>query len=341
MAETGSDRGVTPADVLAVVVVYVPHLRGYFTDRLGVVRLSLESLIRHKPADTPLLVFDNGSCMEVRSLLAEGARRGEISYVLRSRTNIGTPAALRLILGLGIRRLIAYGDDDVFYDPGWLEAMLEVWSAFPQAGMVSGVATLDGADHAVEATLRLAREDRSIRWDGEPLLPEEWEEDWAVSTGRDPKARLELVRRTPVPRLVCAGREAYVGATHFQYLGRAEDLAACLPKAWPDSLMGNMRILDDGIDGLGRMRLSTPRRVTRHIGNAVSSRLREQARGRGFTVDEPRRPPQPTGFERRLASNTWMYGKLWVSYRRLGRLLDGEAIVPDSVAEAMQARDAR
>lgn len=333
MAEEGISRDVAAADVAAAVIVYVPHLRGYFTNRLAVVSLSLQSLIRHKPPQSKLVVFDNGSCEAVRSMLATHLQRGEIDLLVRSWTNIGTPAALRIILNMGLRPLIAYGDDDVFYYPGWLEAELAVWSAFPRVGMVSGVATLDGADHAIEATLRAAHRDPFIRLESEAYIPADWEADWARSTGRDPAARAEHARRRPVPLLERQGVQAFAGATHFQYLGRASELLAALPQDRPASLMGNMRVLDEGIDRMGRMRLSTVKRVVRHMGNAVADELRQEATAMGLDVASAHRPPRVTRLETLLEKNRWVHGKMWVAYRRIGRVLDGEGIVPDSVME--------
>jgi hypothetical protein len=335
-----AERAPSPADVLAVVVVYVPHLRGYFTNRLAVVRLSLESLIHHKPPETQFLVFDNGSCTEVRALLTGMLEDGRIDFMIRSRLNIGMPAAIRTIFQLGLRPVIAYGDDDVFYSPGWLEPQLEVLGRFPMAGMVSGVPTLDGADHAIEATLRALRSDPKVRLDSEARIPEVLEQDWALSTGRDPVQRATEARATPVPRLESDGMHLFLGATHFQYIGWAERLTACLPEAWPKSLMGNMRELDEAMDRNGYLRLSTAKRHVRHMGNAVADDLHQEAAAVGLRVGPVSQPPRPTGLESCLTRNLWVYGKLWVTYRRIGRLLDGEAIIPDAVAEAM-AREAQ
>jgi hypothetical protein len=328
-----------PADVLAVVVVYVPHLRGYFTNRLAVVKLSLESLARHKPPETKVLVFDNGSCEEVRVLLAGMLERGEIDFVLRSRVNIGTPAAVRTAFSLAVRPLIAYGDDDVYYYPGWLEAQLRVLASFPGAGMVSGVPTLDGADHALDATLLAARRDPSIRIDETARIPGEWEEDWAGSTGRDPQERRGLAASTPVPRLERDGAQAFVGATHFQYVGLATHLALSAPREWPDSLMGNMRELDHAMDERGLMRLSTTQRYVRHVGNAVGQALRREATAAGFDVLPPVRPPRVTRLEAALERNRSLHGKIWVTYRHIGRFLDGERILSDALVQARRQEE--
>lgn len=341
MTETGGVQPATPADVLAAVIVYVPHLRGYFTNRLPVVGLSLQSLIRHKPLETMLVVFDNGSCEEVRNLLGAHMRRGEIDLLVRSRTNIGTPAALRLLLNMDLRPLIAYGDDDVFYYPGWLEEELEIWSAFPEAGMVSGVPTLDGADHAIGATLNAAEGQPEIVMRAEAHIPAEWEADWASSTGRNPEARAEESLRRPVAMLERRGVRAFVGATHFQYLGRTRELLSALPVQQTTSLMGNMRILDEALDRQGRMRLSTTRRVVRHMGNAVTDDLRREAAAMGLHVLPASRPPHLTRLETLLERNRWVHGKMWVAYRRIGRVLDGEAIAPDHVPEGRRGEAAQ
>jgi len=331
----------SPADVLAVTVVYVPHLRGYFSNRLAVVRLSLESLIRHKPPETRLLVFDNGSCEAVRSLLEGWVECGEIDYVLRSRTNIGTPAAIHMVFRLGLRPVIAYGDDDVFFSSGWLEPLLEILGRFPMAGMASGVPTLDGADHSIAATLEAARADPLVHVDSKARIPEAWEEDWALSTGRDPVERAVQARATPVPRIESNGMCCFVGATHFQYVGWADRLAACLPVAWPTSLMGNMRDLDAAMDRQGYLRLSTADRLVRHMGNAIPDSLSREAAAIGLEVPPPHAPPRLTWLEKRLQRIRRVRSKVWVTYRHIGRLLDGEAILSDAFVQAQDPGERR
>ena len=329
------------SDVLAVVVVHVPHLLGYFSNRLAVVKLCLESLLRHKPAATQALVFDNGSCPEVGRFLEGLVGGGGLDFLWRSRTNIGTPAAMRLTFGLAHRPLVAYSDDDVFFFPGWLEPQLAVLGEFPGAGMVTGVPTLDGADHALESTLAWTRAERRLRVEPEAHIPEAWEEDWARSTGRDPAERLRQCRATPVARVGRQGIEALVGASHFQFVGPVARLWPCLPAEWPSSLMGNMRDLDESIDRAGFLRLSTTLRYVQHMGNAVSDGIRREAAGMGLPVADPVRPPWLTPLEVRLERNRRVHGKIWVTYRHLGRLLDGEDIVPDRPVESGQQAGAR
>ena len=59
----------TPARVTVAMLVYLPHLTGYFKHRFDVVKLSVASLLNNTSLDNDLLVFDNGSCEEVKTWL--------------------------------------------------------------------------------------------------------------------------------------------------------------------------------------------------------------------------------------------------------------------------------
>lgn len=52
---------LNPARITAGVVTYVPEETGYFQDRLAVIKLSLESLVKHADLPIDLIVFDNAS----------------------------------------------------------------------------------------------------------------------------------------------------------------------------------------------------------------------------------------------------------------------------------------
>ena len=324
----GPDRlsRVGPEDVLAAVLVYVPHLRGYFLNRLAVLDLCLKSLLRTKPAETPLLVFDNGGCEETRDYLAMLQSEGRIDYLVRSRMNVGTLAAIRMIVQISPKPILAYCDDDVFFSPGWLEAQLSLLAAFPEAGVVSGAPTLDGGMHAIAATIGRAGSAAAGLHLGESRIPEEWEVDWALSTGRDPEERRRFARETPIPTVRRDEVTAFAGATHFQFVGKVRAIAAGLPNEWPTSLMGGLRELDAGVDRAGYLRLSTAERVCRHIGNAVTPSMRFEAESQGYEVGRTIRSPRRTALNRYAAENRSLHSKLWTLYARLGLLLDGEEI---------------
>jgi hypothetical protein len=57
-----------------------------------------------------------------------------------------------------------------------------------------------------------------------------------------------------------------------------------LPKHWSGKLMGEMNELDQAVDDLGYLRLSTVDRFTRHMGNTISPEMLKTAQQLGVSV---------------------------------------------------------
>ncbi|MGH2606542.1 MAG: glycosyltransferase family A protein, partial [Anaerolineales bacterium] len=266
-----------PARVTAAVLVYLPHLSGYFERRLEVVKLSLESLLLHTDPPYDLLVFDNGSCEEALVYLRQLQRAGRIDYLLTSGENLGKLGALRLIAGAAPGEVIAYADDDTFFYPGWLPAHLKLLDSFPNVGMVSGSPERTLFDHGIASALRRAEADPEIRLARGQWIPETWELEWAVALGKDPVAYLERVRSIEELMLEMRGVRAYATACHNQFVAPKEVLARALAGDWPERLMGGLNDLDNAIDGAGCLRLTTVERTTKLIGNVVGADLAAEA----------------------------------------------------------------
>jgi hypothetical protein len=81
--------------------------------------------------------------------------------------------------------------------------------------------------------------------------------------------------------LECGGVEAFGSASHFQFLSPKKMIVNALPEIWSGQLMGEMNELDEAIDQLGYLRLSTVGRYTRHLGNAISPDLVDEAQQLG------------------------------------------------------------
>ncbi len=63
--------------------------------------------------------------------------------------------------------------------------------------------------------------------------------------------------------------EAIGAANHFQFVTPKKIILQALPSEWTGKLMGSMIELDQAIDDLGYLRLSTVQRYTRHLGNTL------------------------------------------------------------------------
>ncbi len=274
-----------PARVSLCIITYIPDESGYFEQRLQVLKLVFASLEAHTARPYDLLVFDNHSCPSVVKYLQSLNEQGLINFLVLSRQNIGKIDALQFLFKAAPGEIIAYSDDDIFFYPGWLEAHLHILENFPQAGMVSGVPVRNAARHATRSLNQLnvnPAEGFQARF--ERHIPDEWETDWAVSTGRDPQAHIAdtkdsldmLIQRLDTQGAVLS--EAVGAANHFQFIGWRSRLLQALPDQWSGKLMGAMIELDDAIDRAGYLRLSTSQRFVRHMGNRISQDVFDTAR---------------------------------------------------------------
>ncbi len=281
-----------PSPVTVAVLTYLPNLAGYFEQRLIVLKLALASLNAHTTPDHELYVFDNGSCETVVDYLVGLRQAGQIDCLLLSQRNLGKIDALRILFNAAPGEVIAYNDDDILFYPGWLEAHLEVLRLFPKVGMVSGVPVRNAAGHARKSLERLAEQGApGLSVLQERRIPDEWEADWAASTGRDPQAHLQATReqtdlvlrmQKPDGQGFC---EAIGAANHFQFVAPKQVILQALPGNWTGKLMGSMIELDEAIDNLGYLRLSTARRYTRHMGNSLSEAVRREVRSLGLPLE--------------------------------------------------------
>ncbi len=318
-----------PARVTVAVLVYIPYQYGYFARRFDVLRLCFNTLLRHTPEPHDLLVFDNNSCEAVKEFLRDLQERGLIRYLITSSENIGKLGALRIIAGAAPGEVIAYTDDDTFFYPGWLSAHLKILDAFPNVGMVSGCPERTLFDHGIESNLRLAEADPEVRLSRGQTIPEQWEREWAVALGRDVEAFLAQVRQMEDILLERNGVRAYATACHNQFLAPKAVLQEALAGPWTGRLMGGMNELDNTIDAAGYLRLCTPERTTRLIGNVVAEAMVEEARRLGVPVEGEVWRPQTVPARRprfvwllRWRPVRWFLGGL---YNRLFWLLSGQS----------------
>ncbi len=282
----GKQSGYSPARVTVAVLTFIPELEGYYRHRLEVLRACLESILINTAGEYDLMVFDNGSCPEVREYLSDKHQAGEIDLLMLSSRNLGKIGALQVMFNAAPGELISYCDDDILFYPGWLAAHLAVVDNYPNVGMVSGLPVRSAANRAVTANQSFISDPPDgLKIETKRWIPDEWERDWAFSTGRDPEELLASQREQADLHLTLDGVEAYPAANHFQYLARREVLLKAIPDEWSGRLMGKMVELDQTIDDQGGLRLSTTERYVRHIGNVVSPQMAEELHQMGIRVE--------------------------------------------------------
>ena len=333
-------NGDLVSPVTIVVLTHIPFSSGYHKYKLDVLKLCLRSIHQYTATPYRLLVFDNGSGEQAKRFLQQELERGSIDTLLRSECNIGKIGAFQIIFPAVKSRVVAYFDDDVFVYPGWLKAHLEILETFPQVGMVSGAAIRERFTHAVTSDLQFAAEHEDVALERGRFLPEQTERDFVESTGRWwPKYQAETAHIEDL-RLRYKGISAFATANHFQFVSPTASISRALPAEWSGRLMGQMRELDERMDELGFLRLSTASRCVRHLGNQLTPEYRSLVEPLGLRMIIRSRPALEVFMRRVLVkipgvkrlnfqANRWLYNRM--NSERQGRMK------PDSIGQGMGA----
>jgi glycosyltransferase involved in cell wall biosynthesis len=311
--------GYHPTRVTLAVLTHVPNLTGYFEHRFDVLRLCLESLIGNTPEPYDLMVFDNGSCPPVVDYLRELRDEGAIHYLMLSSQNIGKIGALQILFRACPGDVIAYNDDDVFFLPGWLEAHLQILDTYPKVGMVTGFYIRSHMSYGVKTTRAFANQPDVQTQEGF-LIDRVWEQHYIDNMGRTWEKYESEIEGCQELEFTYQGVKALASAGHHQFVAPKQIMLQALPNEWSGQLMGKMLELDEAIDGMGYLRLSTRDYVTRLLGNVVSEENAQVARSLGLdtakiTVHKTKKPSGLAKFYRipvirRIA--TGLYNRLHV-----------------------------
>ncbi len=261
----------SPADITIQMVTFIPFQEGYFEKSLDVLKLSLESLWEHTTGKYDLMIFDNGSCAEVRSYLLEQQESGKVQYLFLSDRNVGLPGAWNILFRAAPGKIVAYSDSDIYFYPGWLQEALHLLESFPKVGMVTGI-PLRSPQEFSSKTLEWAAADPQVAVARGVL--QDWEIFWAHAQSlglEEAEARTKYEKGEDV-QFTMNGATAFLGAGHFQFVSPRPVLEAVMP--FPYIMpMGNERYLDKKVNELGFLRLSTANMYVRHIGNRASDTL--------------------------------------------------------------------
>jgi len=313
-------------DVTVTTITHIPMLEGYWQHSLEVLRLCFGSLRASTQTPFDLMVFDNASCREVTDYLSGLKEEGLIQYLILSDQNFRKLGALDFLLRAAPGEFVAYADSDVYFLTGWLERSLEVMRAFPQAGMVSALPTVDKSDRFVASTLAGIASDSMVAVEKGPgLVPSAFIRAHQLSLGKDP-APLLSAERTDT-RLTRDGVRAFLSAQDFQFLTRREVISRVLPLDTTDEELTYdpiySPVFEAKVDRAGFWRLSTADYLVHHMGNSVpdlQSELAEIAPGLNFSqvVSSPAPAKKGGGlwqshWLRKVLKrlHTWSYRKLF------------------------------
>ena len=263
-----------PARVTVCLVVFIPNELGYYTHRFEVMKLCLRSLIANTPDDGyDLMVLDNGSCRPVVDYLQTLKDQGHIDFLFLLKSNIGKLNACSMMFQAAPGDVIAYSDDDVFFEPNWLGAQLELLDAYPRVGMVSARPVRKQFEYGNRYLPTYLTEFPDVTAEYGHFIPDAWEIEFLRSTGRS-VAELESIRQSCTDILLeYRGVKAYSTAAHFQFLTPRPIILEGFRLGASRVIGSEERRVEEAIDELGYARLSTFGRHVRHIGNVISADL--------------------------------------------------------------------
>jgi Glycosyl transferase family 2 len=303
------DHVAQPQKITVAVVSYIPFLGGYYTESLDVLKACLDSLWQNSDRPFDLLVFDNASCPPVRLYLNEMAQAGRIQYLLLSDKNVGKGGAWNMVFAAAPGEIIAYADSDIYFNPGWLSASLQILEAFPEAGMVTA-RPLRTPEKYYTGSLEWARQQPDVALENGQYVPWEVYREHVASLGTsDEQARQWFDSRSDW-RVTRNGVSALISAAHFQFTARKSALQEFLPFEM-DRPMGQVRSLDEMMNARGYLRLAVCQPLVRHMGNRLDPALATKA------------PPSASQAGRGFWQTPWIRQGLLKLYDQIFKLLYG------------------
>ncbi len=257
-----------PERITVAVLNYIPFVSGFYSQGLEVLKQSLQSLWQSADLPYDLLVFDNGSCAEVRAFLMDAQREGRIQYLILSEKNLGKGGAWNIILSGAPGEIIAYGDGDVYYYPGWLSRSVQILETFPNVGMVTSRPFRTPEKYS-DRTIAWAQENPEAKYEVGQFLTWEVFRDFVMSLGTPEDQAREWYEGAGDMRVTYQGVTAHIGASHWQFLTYKNCIQQFLPFDM-DRPMGQVRQLDERLNQAGLLRLMTSDPLVQNMSNQTA-----------------------------------------------------------------------
>ncbi|MFN8384138.1 MAG: glycosyltransferase family A protein [Anaerolineales bacterium] len=264
-----------PERVTVALLNYIPFLSGFYAETLDVLKVSLESMRKDAGLPFDLMVFDNGSCPEVREYLVKEKEEGRIQYLILSEKNMGKGGAWNVMLAGAPGEIIAYTDADVLFSPNWLSRSVELLETFPNVGMVTA-RPFRTSPELYTSTQEWAKKNATL--DEGQFIPWETFLEFNLSLGQTEEENKKVYAETSDWRIQYKGVTALAGASHWQFTAYKSTLGQFLPFDM-DKPMGQVRQLDKRMNDAGLLRLMVSDPLAMNMSNTLGYLRGELGKG--------------------------------------------------------------
>ncbi len=262
-----------PARITVAVLNYIPFLSGFYAEMDGVLKACLNSIYQTRlNEEFDVLVFDNGSCDEIKQYLLKEQAEGRIQYLFLSEKNLGKGGAWNIIFDGAPGEIIAYTDNDCLFTPDWLEKSVRILETYPNTGMVTARPFRTNTE-LYTATLSWADSHEDVHHEQGNLIPFEVFREFDLSLGQSEEEIASHYEQTTDHRLTYKGVKAMVGASHWQFTAYKDKLTEFLPFRM-DRPMGQVRQLDTRINEKGYLRLMTETPCAMNMSNTLDDSVK-------------------------------------------------------------------
>lgn len=276
-----------PRKITLCMITHIPHIAGYYKDRMNITELSLQSMIENAGENRvfDVVILDQNSCLEWKTKLGSWQLSGWIDNVILLGNNIGKLEGLRFLFNSVQSDIICYTDDDVLFYPDWLEEQ-EQLLRIPGCELVTGSPVLTKFKF-YKTALGVMKDSPSFKVEEAKVgeeYPMRWMEDDGICRGITPEQYLKIVKKEEVaPNIVTYeptifiphvpnGIKAWAVGHHMQLTGNRKEIMKYLPKP-TNKLMGMMREWDNAMSDAGILQLCTFERTCRHMGNVMDQQI--------------------------------------------------------------------
>jgi hypothetical protein len=262
-------------EIIGAVITHLPDQKDYHGVRMRVVQTCLTSMRKHAGRRLPIFIWDNGSCKELINWLLNEFKPEWLMISPNLGKSNARAAVMRILPGESV---VCMSDDDMLYYPGWLDPQLDILNTYPNVGIVSGWPVRRSMGINNGNTIKWAETYAKIT-KGRFITDQE-EGDYATSIGNKPISIHEMFLNQMDIMAEYQGIKAYCTSQHCQFIARVKTVAPFCVES--EEAMATERPFDKSIDDAHLLRLTTVKRVTRHIGNIVDDKINIELKAMGL-----------------------------------------------------------